>query len=99
MSAADLSQTPFLVVTPTNLGEAALLGGVDAAGPGTVMLTVTAGGTSESVPLPRTLARFERTRVRVPLPKGWQAPCELVLSLEARERTPFGPRPRIAVAP
>ncbi|HOH50037.1 MAG TPA: hypothetical protein PLI98_04855 [Candidatus Hydrogenedentes bacterium] len=99
VSAAELSQVPFLVVTLTNLGEAALLGGADATGPGTVMLTATVGGAAESVPLPRTLARFERTRVRVPLPKEWQAPCELVLSLEARERTPFGPRPRISVAP
>ena len=80
-----------LRITFTNLGEAALVPPAEAGdAPGGVYITVS-GDLQNAAPLPQRLRRFEQLQLELPLAETpLTAVTEVVLSFDARDRTPFG---------
>ncbi len=93
-----LPEQGILRVTLTNLGEATLLGEAEAGlGKGVACLTFETEGLKSSIPIPNSMPRFARQTVDVPL--DFVKSGKTVMSLEAKDRTPFGPKKTITITP
>ena len=93
-------QSVKLRVSFTNLGEAALVPPAEAgATPGGVFITVS-GRIKKTIPLPRRINRFEALQLEISLPdKKLTKVADIVISFEAKGRTPFGQKFAVKLQP
>ncbi len=85
----------------TNLGEARLVAPAEAGEQaGAVYFVVSGVGEQHRTPLPNSLARFEQMTLEFHLTQGkLDAPDEVTLLFDARDRSPFGQRFRLTLSP